>query len=491
MVTNSIPITKRICIVGAGTAGLTAIKALLDLSEDIRTGWEIIIFEQQDVIGGVWVSDTRVITPPEIPSSGMYPNLITNTPGPMMTFPNYPLPQGTPLYPGSEPVLRYLEQYAEEFDLTKHIKFNHQVLKANWQGTTEQGQWLIEFQHGQVTETSLFDHLIVCSGVNHYPHIPSWPGQSEWLAHPGHEMLHAIWYRDPKKFTNLRVLVVGGAASGIDIANHASTYATETYISLRSEPDPVYGPISRAVHRKGDISHFLDDSVVFVDGSSVKPDIVMLGTGYEKQIPFLESGKILVTAPIPDTSNLPHLVTNLRYIFPLYKHTISLAASYPTNALAFVGLNTAKVGNAMLDMAQSIFLAQAIANDSFLPPREKLLALLAADEQKIRDRGYDPYRIGHILFDDIADDYQDELVEAACPELERKFVEKWRRAILSVPHVRGGWKRLEKLGIQKEWLQGVVTEQDWADLLNRLDSWEKENCQCEDLHSAVHDIAQS
>ena len=130
-------------------------------------------------------------------------------------------------------------------------------------------------------------------------------------------------------------------------------------------------------------------------------------------------------------------------------------------------------------MAQSIYAAQAIADDNFLPSREQLLRGLAADQQKLWDKGFDPYVIGHILFDVLADDYQDELVEAALPNLGHKFVETWRRNILSLPHVRSAWKRIEKLGKQTEWLEGVETELEWWNLMERLDSWEKEDCQCD------------
>jgi ribulose 1,5-bisphosphate synthetase/thiazole synthase len=43
--------TKSIAIVGAGSAGLAALKALLDI--DPRT-WEIVLYEERENIGGIW-----------------------------------------------------------------------------------------------------------------------------------------------------------------------------------------------------------------------------------------------------------------------------------------------------------------------------------------------------------------------------------------------------------------------------------------------------
>lgn len=55
--------TKSIAIVGAGSAGLAALKALLDLPEETRQGWEIILFEQRRGVGGVWYVQVIVLSP--------------------------------------------------------------------------------------------------------------------------------------------------------------------------------------------------------------------------------------------------------------------------------------------------------------------------------------------------------------------------------------------------------------------------------------------
>lgn len=239
----------------------------------------------------------------------------------------------------------------------------------------------------------------------------------------------------------------------------------------------MYGAIGPLVHRiSADISHFTPDGVVFSDGTKIDVDTVLLATGYDLLIPFLNDGGLMVTKPWGAHSDgidiTETLTTNLRYIYPLDRHVFSLVPSYPTNALAFVGLNTAKVGNAILDIAQSRYVAQGIADDQFLASREELLAELAASEQRLRDRGVDPYVFGHRLFDGVADDYQDELVEAAAPDVPTKFVKKWRRDILEHEHLKEGWKRIDRLGLQDEWLKGVATEDQWADLMKRMDKWE-------------------
>lgn len=154
---------------------------------------------------------------------------MTNTPAPMMTYPDFPFIEGTPMYPGHKETEDYFHRYASQFNLTSYIRFNHEVLTASWKGTPEKGKWAISFHdHEGKAQSWMFDHLVVAAGINHFPHIPSWPGEKEWLAHtPTREVTHAVWYREVEKFAGQKVLVIGAAASGIDMANHISTVANK------------------------------------------------------------------------------------------------------------------------------------------------------------------------------------------------------------------------------------------------------------------------
>ncbi len=45
---------KAVAIVGAGTAGLAMMKTLLDLPEAQRRSWNIVVFDRQSEVGGLW-----------------------------------------------------------------------------------------------------------------------------------------------------------------------------------------------------------------------------------------------------------------------------------------------------------------------------------------------------------------------------------------------------------------------------------------------------
>ncbi|KAF8971415.1 hypothetical protein BDZ97DRAFT_1786402 [Flammula alnicola] len=392
---GSVP-AKSIAIVGAGSAGLAMFKTLLDLPERAQEGWEVVLYEERENVGGVWLPDPRKVFPPEIPETPLYPLLHTNTPVPSMTYPGFPFPPKTPLYPSHEHIEAYHSRYAEHHNLSE-------IQSASWSGTPEQGQWdlIISDKTGRLHHKK-FDHLVVASGNHHIPRITVWKGQDAWLSNTPAKRLrrrivHSVYYREPEAFTNQSVVIVGNGASGRDAASQLVGIAGEVFFSIRHEnrwdSDPIGG-----VHVKPEISHFTRAGVVFIDGTVVDPDVVLLGTGYELRKP---PGQFSINQ---------ELVTNLRYIFPLHRHILSLSPSYPTNALAFIGLPTA-IANCPSDTAQSLFVAHVILNPSILPSRAALLRELAAYEENIRAEGFDPYINGHKMLDGTSSDYQDELVD--------------------------------------------------------------------------------
>ncbi|KIJ51715.1 hypothetical protein M422DRAFT_203031 [Sphaerobolus stellatus SS14] len=472
--------TRSIAVIGAGSAGLGMLKSLVELPEETKQRLDFVLYEEREDVGGVWLPETTPVYPPEIPETPLYPRLRTNTPVPSMTYPGFTFPPNTSLYPSHHHLLAYHQRFATESGLYPFIRFHHKVIQAEWIGSSERGQWNITIrnENGEY-HWRFFDHLVVASGNNHIPRIVTWEGQEEWLSNtpdnsPKREILHSVYYRDPDRYTNQTVLIVGGGASGRDAAGQIAPLARKTYISLRHPLDGIPG-----VEVKTSISHFTRDHVVFDDGSKLEVDSVLLGTGYVMRKPFLEDGHTIYTDPSAHTNETvtKGLVTNLKYIFPLHKHIFSLCPSHPPTALAFIGLPSA-IANCPSDYAQGLFVTNLILNPDVLPSREEMLEELALREQEIRDKGFDPYTIGHRLLDATSSDYQDELVDflkakKLIPDNGRKYVESWRRATREYLYLRRGWIHVEEIGAAEEWLKGVETEAEWADLMERLNAWQK------------------
>lgn len=230
-------ITKSIAIVGGGSAGLAILKTLLDLPSEVRSSWNIVLYEQRRSVGGVWLPDLNPPHPPALPETPLYPRLHTNTPHPTMTYPGNPFPPGTPLFPGWEYMQQYHVDFAVRHNITSHIRVNHTVVAAGWHGNSVEGKWEVEVartgtaEDGPETVHEFFDHLIVGNGHNHYPRIPHWDGEEEWLQNtpegtPKREIQHSIFYREPERYINRTLLIVGGGASGRDAAIQVSELTT-------------------------------------------------------------------------------------------------------------------------------------------------------------------------------------------------------------------------------------------------------------------------
>ncbi|KAJ8501636.1 hypothetical protein ONZ45_g12082 [Pleurotus djamor] len=477
---------KSVLIVGAGSAGLAMLKALGDFPDTRDGKWDVSLFEQRRDVGGVWLPEVYPVLPPQIPETPLYPRLRTNTPVPFMTYPGVPFREGTPLYPHHEYIQDYHRQYVESNNLTSYIKFNHTVNAASWIGNSTIGRWNITYtDHLGDATYRLVDHLVLATGNNHYPNIPHWEGEQAWLhnAPPSgarRELFHSVWYRDPEKFVNRTVLVVGYRASGSDVLKQILPFSKQVYLSIRSPPTPDRPVIPKEVRVLPPISHFTADGIHFANGEVIHDiDSVILATGYETRVPLLEKGHTIVADPRihSNATYTEGLATNLRYIFPLYQHIFSLCPTYPPTALAFIGLPIF-TPNCASDAAQSLFAAHSIRNPDLLPSRETILRELALYEEDLRQHGENPYTVGHRQLNNTALEYMDTIIQhlkdrGALPQDGIKFVELWRRNLLNYTFLKRGWEHVEQLGDQEKWLRGVATEEEWADLMKRLDGWQQ------------------
>lgn len=245
-------------------------------------------------------------------------------------------------------------------------------------------------------------------------------------------------------------------------------------------------------------------AIHFADGSSLEGiDTILLATGYEYRIPFLTRGghlDITRKTHTPPVAQQDHLTTNLRYIRPVFKHIVALDAAYPPGALFFIGLPIF-VANAISDVAQALFIGYALADPAVLPARADMLADVAADEERIRRAGLDPADVGHRMFalpgeedQDGGAHYQDSVVRflqerglsgrPGVPESGRNWTEGWRRLGRGQAGLlRKAWERVESKGedYERHWLDGVRTEEEWAELMKRLVEWEEKGEQEEGL----------
>ncbi|KAM4641600.1 flavin-containing monooxygenase 5-like [Discoglossus pictus] len=213
---------KKICIVGGGSSGLTAIKCCLD--EDL----EPTCFERSEDIGGLW----RFKKEPEDGRASIYKSVIINSSKEMMCFSDYPIPADYPNFMHNLKIMEYFRMYAKNFGLLKYIRCKTTVcsIKKRPDFLTS-GQWdvITECEGKQVSE--IYDGILVCSGHHTFPHLPleTFPGINKFKG----QYFHSREYKNPLPFQDKKVIVIGIGNSGGDMAVELSATAKQVYLSTR------------------------------------------------------------------------------------------------------------------------------------------------------------------------------------------------------------------------------------------------------------------
>jgi len=205
----------KVCVIGAGPSGITALKNLID------QGLDVVCYDFNTDVGGNWIynenlSHSSVFETTHIISSktlSQYEDF---------TFDEFEA--GLPDYPSHYQLRRYFQAYAAKFNLYPHIQFSTLVQSCE---LDKSAQWLIKtIQDGKET-TETFSHLVVCNGHHWKPRLPNYPGNFTG------KFMHSHEFKQAKPFEDQRILVIGGGNSACDVAVETSRVSRKTSISWR------------------------------------------------------------------------------------------------------------------------------------------------------------------------------------------------------------------------------------------------------------------
>lgn len=270
----------KVAVIGAGVSGLVVARELK------RQHHNVVVFEQNDRIGGNWIYNPKTESDPlslnpnrETVHSSLYISLRTNLPRQLMSFRDYPFSKSESdprTFPGHDEVLRFLDRFADEFGIIELTRFGAKVVRVE---RGEEG-WMIEWWSrgsGLVTR-EVFEAVVVCSGHNSSPRVLEIPGKENWR---GYQM-HSHNYRVPQPFQDQIVLLVGYGPSAFDILVDILPVAKEIHIAVKENPFGVkfenvkYHDMVKCVNEDG--------SIAFQDGSSIFADTIIQCTGYIKKV---------------------------------------------------------------------------------------------------------------------------------------------------------------------------------------------------------------
>lgn len=192
--------TTSVCVIGAGAAVLTSIKACLD------AGFSVIAYEQTDKIGGLW----------NINSSSTS-QTISNSSSRLSSFSDFPTPRDWPLFLPRHLVIQYLNDYAKHFNLLQHINFSCMVVRIERRNDQSYAITVSNWITGQ-TFTTIFDCIMICIGHHTDPNIPVIAGSHKFEG----KILHSKFF-DPADhdLDGKQVVVIGSGNSAGDAAVEA------------------------------------------------------------------------------------------------------------------------------------------------------------------------------------------------------------------------------------------------------------------------------
>lgn len=332
-------------IIGAGPMGLCTARQLH------KHGIDFVGFELHANVGGLWDIDN--------PHSTMYDSAHLISSKGTTQFTEFPMRAEVAPYPHHSEMCRYFRDYAHYFGLYAHYQFSTRVVEVQ---RLEKGWKLISERDG-VQREWLVDGVLMANGTLHTPNQPPLPGTFSG------ELMHSSAYRSAAVFAGKRVLVLGCGNSACDIAVDAVHRAASVDLSVRRGyyflpkftlgrptdtlggaiklprplkqlldgllvralvgkpsqyglPDPDYKlyeshPVmnSLVLHYLGhgdikprrDIAKVEDKRVTFSDGEQAEYDLILQGTGYKLDYPFIDRAHL----NWPDKVGAPQLYLNV------------------------------------------------------------------------------------------------------------------------------------------------------------------------------------
>jgi putative flavoprotein involved in K+ transport len=192
---------ERAVVVGAGPGGL-ACAALLQ-----GDGMLVEVVERGEGVGANWRS--------------RYDGLRLNTVRWLSHLPGYRMRRSVGRWVGRDDYVDYLEQYRAHHRI--EVTTNAEMLDLR----RGYGGWTIRTTKGELQAPV----VVVASGAFDRPTVPPWPGLDRYRG----DFRHVARYRNADQYHDRHVLVVGGGASGLEIAAQlADAGARRVDLSVRT-----------------------------------------------------------------------------------------------------------------------------------------------------------------------------------------------------------------------------------------------------------------
>ncbi|KAI3321570.1 flavin-containing monooxygenase [Xylariaceae sp. AK1471] len=217
---------KRIAIIGGGLSGLVSLK------ECLAEGFAAEVIESRPEIGGQWAYqplDPETLEGKEVQSS-IYDGVILNSCRDTTSFSDFPLdPARYGDYFGHRQMLRYIHEYADHFELKKHVRLRTKAVSCV--PNDVDGTWTVRLQQdgSEAEEEKTYDAIFAAAGARTTPLIPDFKGRELFKG----EFLHSQYYRKPGRFEGKRVAIIGFGSAAVDLGSELAPGCSEVHMVTR------------------------------------------------------------------------------------------------------------------------------------------------------------------------------------------------------------------------------------------------------------------
>ena len=226
-------IQKKIAVIGGGPAGVATAKVLT------QYGNNVIGFEKGPALGGLWQyqdepqKNYATLADKTLPLNACYESLLLNTSKQLTAFSDYPLSDSMPTFMKHDQYLKYLQDYANFFNIENKFKLNSTVVQLV-RSSQPPFAWNVHYiQENGVEKIKSFDLVAIATSAFHHPKWPTVKNEEHFKG----LTIHSAQVRRDDLFEGKRVVIVGSKISAGETAiNAINGRARKIYWTLdRSE----------------------------------------------------------------------------------------------------------------------------------------------------------------------------------------------------------------------------------------------------------------
>jgi len=224
-----------VLIVGAGLSGVGAAVHL----HERCPGKSYAILEGRASMGGTW-------------DLFRYPGIRSDSDMHTLGYRFKPWRQAKAIADGPS-ILEYIKETAAEYDVARHVRYQHLVTKAEW--SSEAATWTVEASRGGTGETARFtcNMLLMCAGYYSYRegYTPEFAGVESFRG----RVVHPQKWPEDLDYRGKKVVVIGSGATAMtlvpsmarDVEHIVMLQRSPTYVVSRPDKDAVANALRRVL----------------------------------------------------------------------------------------------------------------------------------------------------------------------------------------------------------------------------------------------------